>query len=149
MMDSGQDRAVEILLVEDNDGDAFLTRRAFENSTVRCNIHHIRSGENVMDILSQSNKNINIPKPDIILLDMNLPGMSGLEILKQIKEHQIFRRTPVIILTTATGEEDVMQGYDLRANSYIIKPSRLEDYHDIVKTIEEFWFDTVLLPRGI
>lgn len=142
-----QDRAVEVLLVEDNDGDAFLTRRAFENSTVRCNIHHIRSGESVMGILGQSDKNQEIPKPDIVLLDMNLPGISGLEILKQIKEHPVFRRTPVIILTTSAQEADVIQGYDLRANSYIIKPSRLEDYHDIVKTIEEFWFDTVLLPR--
>jgi chemotaxis family two-component system response regulator Rcp1 len=135
-------RPIEILLVEDNPGDVKLTQMALENAKVINNLHVVNNGKEALEFLF-SQKQI---KPDIVLLDLNLPIIDGREVLKKIKEDSNLKRTPVVILTSSKAEEDIIKTYDLHANCYITKPIDLEQFLNVIKTIEDFWLTIVKLP---
>jgi two-component system, chemotaxis family, response regulator Rcp1 len=138
--------SIEILLVEDNPGDARLTREALRDSKMQNNIHVVDDGVKAMQFLLRQPPYENAPRPDIILLDLNLPRKDGREVLSDIKSDEELRRIPVVILTTSDDEEDVLRSYDLHANCYITKPVDFNRFITIVKSIESFWFSIVKLP---
>lgn len=139
-------RPVEILLVEDNEGDVFLTKKAFEKAKILNNIHVVEDGEKVMQYLRGDGEYKGSVKPDIILLDINLPKKNGTEVLVEIKEDDNFKRIPVVILTSSKAEQDVVKSYDLHASSYIVKPLDVSKFQNVVTAIEDFWFSVVILP---
>ncbi len=141
-------RPVEILLVEDNLGDAELAREALEFSKIRNNLHHVEDGEAAMAFLRQEGEYSNSVRPDLVLLDLNLPKKDGREVLAEIKSDPVFKRIPVVILTTSKSEEDVLRTYDLHANCYITKPIDLNQFMKVVKSIEDFWLSIVVLPSA-
>jgi chemotaxis family two-component system response regulator Rcp1 len=139
-------KPVEILLVEDNPGDADLARDALESSKIRNTLHVVGDGEEAMAFLRQSGKFKDAPRPDIVLLDLNLPKKDGREVLAEIKADEELKRIPVVILTTSRAEEDILKSYNLHANCYITKPIDLTQFVKVVKSIEDFWFTIVKLP---
>jgi CheY-like chemotaxis protein len=139
---------VEILLVEDNLGDARLTREALKEGKVYSNLHWVKDGVEALDFLHQQGKHQDAPKPDIILLDLNLPKKDGREVLEEIKADQKLMRIPVVILTTSKAEEDVLRTYNLHANCYVTKPVDLDQFIKVVKSIDNFWLAVVTLPNG-
>lgn len=141
-------RAVEILLMEDNEGDVFLTKKAFEKAKITNNIHVAPDGEVGMDMLHRRNGYSDFIRPDIVLLDINMPKKDGNQVLKEMKEDENLRRIPVVILTSSKAEQDVLKTYDLHASSYIVKPVDLDQFQDIVGAIEGFWFSIVVLPKN-
>ena len=141
-------RPVEILLVEDNPGDVRLTLEAFKEARMRNKLHVVEDGIEAMAFLHKEGKYAGIPRPDLILLDLNLPGMDGREVLEKIKSEPGLKRIPVVILTTSKDEEDIHRSYDLHANCYITKPVDFGQFINVIKTIENFWLTIVKLPRG-
>ena len=139
-------RAVEILLVEDNPADVRLTVEAFKEGTVRHKLSVARDGVEALDILFRRGIHNQAVRPDIILLDLNLPRKDGREVLQTIKADQTLRRIPVVVLTTSSAEEDILRSYDLHVNCYITKPVDMERFIEVVRTIENFWFNIVQLP---
>ncbi len=138
--------AIDILLVEDNEGDARLAKEALKESKVKNNLFHVLDGLEAMDFLNRRPPFEDVPHPDLILLDLNMPRMDGREVLEKIKGDERFRRIPVVILTTSKAEEDIIKTYDLHANCYISKPLVLDQFIEIVKSIEDFWLTIVRLP---
>jgi CheY-like chemotaxis protein len=138
--------AIQILLVEDNPGDVRLTEEALKDSKVHIRLDVVMDGVEAMAFLRRSGKYANASRPDIILLDLNLPRKDGRTVLAEIKEDELLRRIPVVILTTSDDEHDILRSYDLHANCYITKPLDLRQFATIVKTIENFWFQIVKLP---
>jgi CheY-like chemotaxis protein len=138
---------IEILLVEDSAGDVRLTREALRDAKVRNNLHVATDGLEAMDFLSRHGEHVEAPRPDLILLDLNLPRMSGREVLEQVKQHNIWKTIPVVILTTSAAEEDIIRSYQLHANCYITKPVDLGQFMKVVRTIDNFWLTFVKLPR--
>lgn len=132
---------IEILLVEDNPGDVRLTQEALKESKVRNTMHVVNDGVEALSFLHHS-----ATHPDLILLDLNLPKKSGLEVLAEIKMDENLKRIPVVVLTTSEAEKDILQSYNLHANAYITKPVDLEQFIKVVKSIEDFWFEIVKLP---
>lgn len=141
-------RPIEILLVEDSPDDVDLTKEAFEAGKMKNNLHVAEDGEEAMLFLRKEGKFAGSPRPDIILLDLNLPKKSGKEVLEDVKQDEELMDIPVVILTTSAAEEDILRSYQLHANCYITKPVDLNKFLDIVKTIETFWFSIVKLPSG-
>jgi chemotaxis family two-component system response regulator Rcp1 len=141
---SGQ--PIKILLVEDNPGDARLTFEALRDAKVRNEVSHVVDGEQAMEFLHRQGRFADAPKPDLILLDLNLPKKDGRAVLAEIKSHEGLRRIPVVILTTSQAEKDVMATYDLHANCYISKPVDLDEFMEVVRRIEGFWLTIVALP---
>ncbi len=139
-------QVVEILLVEDNPGDVRLTREALKDSKIVNNLHVVVDGVEAMAFLRREGKFADAPRPDIILLDLNLPRKSGNEVLAEIKQDEDFKRIPVVVLTTSDDERDILTSYNLHANCYITKPVDLPRFVTIVKNIENFWFSIVKLP---
>ncbi len=139
---------VEILLVEDNRGDARLTREALKEGKVYNNLHWVKDGVEALEFLHRRGKHKDAPRPDIILLDLNLPKKDGREVLQEIKADDRLRRIPVVILTTSKAEEDVLRTYTLHANCYVTKPVDLEQFIKVVKSIDNFWLTVVTLPHG-
>jgi len=139
-------RPVEILLVEDNPGDVRLTREALREGKVRNNLYVVEDGVEAMAFLRREGEYTDAVRPDIILLDLNLPRKDGREVLADIKADEALRRIPVVILTTSTAEEDLLKTYDLHANCYIPKPVDLDQFIKVVKSVEDFWFSIVKLP---
>ncbi len=139
---------VEILLVEDNPGDVRLTQEALKEAKVRNNLYVVGDGEKALAFLHQEGEFKDAPRPDIILLDLNLPKKNGQEVLAEIKSDPSLRRIPVVILTTSKAEEDILRSYDLHANCYITKPVDFEQFIKVVQSIEEFWLTVVKLPDG-
>lgn len=139
-------KPIEILLVEDNPGDVRLTREAFKEGKVANNIRVVEDGVEAMKFLRREGRYADAPRPDIILLDLNLPKKDGREVLKEIKADDDLKRIPVVVLTTSDAEKDVIMSYNLHANCYINKPVELDRIIEIVKSIENFWFSTVKLP---
>lgn len=137
---------INILLVEDNPGDVRLTKEGFSEGKVINNLYVAEDGEEAMAFLRQEEPYQEMPRPDIILLDLNLPKKDGREVLEEIKSDPDLRAIPVIILTTSKAEEDILKTYNLHANCYITKPVNLEDFILITKSIESFWFSIVKLP---
>lgn len=139
-------RAVEILLVEDNEGDVRLTREALREGHLHNRLHVVEDGERALDFLFRRGEFDQAPRPDLILLDLNLPRRDGREVLAQIKGDASLKRIPVVVLTTSRAEEDLLRSYDLHANCYITKPVDFDQFIQVVKTIENFWFTIVVLP---
>jgi two-component system, chemotaxis family, response regulator Rcp1 len=143
-----QPQFIEILLVEDNPGDVRLTREALKEEKICNQLHVAMDGEEALDFLYQRGPFYAASRPDIILLDLNLPKKDGREVLAEIKQDSNLRTIPVVILTTSEDEEDILRAYDLHANCYITKPVDLHKFMEIVKRIEAFWFSIVKLPRN-
>ncbi|XWX02479.1 response regulator [Aggregatilineales bacterium SYSU G02658] len=137
---------IQILLVEDNPGDVRLTREALKESKMHNTLHVAADGVEALRFLRGQGPYADAPRPDIILLDLNLPRKDGREVLAEIKADESLRRIPVVILTTSDDEHDILRSYDLHANCYITKPLDLRQFAMIVKTIENFWFQIVKLP---
>ncbi len=147
MMVMGQDvKCVEILLVEDNPVDVLVTKRALQDGKVWNNLSVVEDGEEAMDFLRQRGNYSNGPCPDLILLDLNLPKKSGREVLAEIKQDPALLHIPVVVLTSSEAEKDILLTYNLHANCFITKPVDLEQFTDVVKSIEGFWFTVVKLP---
>jgi two-component system, chemotaxis family, response regulator Rcp1 len=138
---------IEILLVEDNPGDARLTREGLRDAKVRNNLHVVPDGVEALTFLRRQGKHAAVPKPDLILLDLNLPKKDGREVLEEIKQDEQFRHIPIVILTTSQAEQDIIASYRLRANAYVTKPVDLEQFLKVVKSIEHFWLEIVKLSR--
>jgi two-component system, chemotaxis family, response regulator Rcp1 len=140
------DKAIEILLVEDNPGDARLAQEAIREAEWDNHLNWVSDGTEAMHFLRRQGRYGSAPRPDLILLDLNLPRKDGREVLAEIKADEALRRIPVIVLSTSDADEDVLRAYKLKANSYISKPVQLSDYVRIVKSLREFWFTVVNLP---
>jgi two-component system, chemotaxis family, response regulator Rcp1 len=137
---------IEILLVEDSPSDADLTVETFSESRILNRIHVVEDGVEAINFLRQQGDYADAPRPDLILLDLNLPKKSGREVLAEIKADPNLHLIPVIVLTTSAAEEDILRSYQLHANCYITKPVDLEQFIHVVKTLESFWFAAVRLP---
>jgi len=139
-------KLIKILLVEDNPGDADLAREALEASKLHNDLHVVGDGEAAMAFLRREGKYAAAPRPDLVLLDLNLPKKDGREVLAEIKSDEHLKRIPVVILTTSKAEEDILRTYSLHANCFITKPIDLTQFIKVVQAIEEFWFTIVKLP---
>ena len=147
MIDDGETRPIEILLVEDNPGDARLTREALRDGTVQNNLSVVDDGVEALAFLRREGAYQESPRPDLILLDLNLPRKDGRQVLAEIKADPDLKMIPVVILTTSTAEEDVLNSYGLHANAYVKKPVDLSQFLRVVQAIEEFWLTLVTFPR--
>jgi CheY-like chemotaxis protein len=143
----GSGRPIEILLVEDSPGDVRLTQEVLKEAKVRNQLHVVGDGAEAMTFLKKEGKYADAPRPDLILLDLNLPKKDGREVLDEIKSDENLRRIPVVVLTISKSEEDVFKSYDLHANCYITKPVDLDQFLKVVKSIEDFWLTIVKLPE--
>ncbi len=140
-------RTIVILLVEDNPGDARLTMEAMRDTKMSNLIHVVEDGVEAMTFLRREGRYSEAPRPDLILLDLNLPKKDGRAVLAEIKTDPDLKRIPVVVLTTSNAEEDVLKAYDLHANAYVSKPVDLQQFMKIVALIDEFWFNVVTLPN--
>jgi chemotaxis family two-component system response regulator Rcp1 len=138
--------AIEVLLVEDNPGDVRLTREALKEGKVRNNLSVVQDGVEALAFLRREGQYADAPRPDVILLDLNLPRKDGREVLEEVKADPALRAIPVVILTSSDAERDIAQAYALHANCYITKPVDLDQFITVVKSIEDFWFTIVKLP---
>jgi CheY-like chemotaxis protein len=139
--------AIEVLLVEDSPGDVRLTREAFKDAKVHINLHVASDGAEAMAFLEREGEYAKAPRPDLILLDLNLPKKDGREVLAELKQSAELRSIPVVILTTSASEADIHGSYQHHANCYITKPVDLEGFLKVVKSIDSFWLSVVKLPR--
>lgn len=139
-------RSIEILLVEDNPGDARLTLECMREAKVRNRMHVVEDGVEAMEFLRRQGRFGDAPRPDLILLDLNLPRKDGRAVLAEVKADPDLKRIPVVILTTSRAEEDVLRAYDLHANCYVTKPVDLAQFMKIVALIDDFWVNVVTLP---
>ena len=139
-------RPVDILLVEDNPGDVRLTKEALKDAKVLNEIYIAKDGVEALEFLHRKGKFSNVPLPDLILLDLNLPKKDGREVLAEIKEDPILKHIPVVVLTTSKADEDIIKTYNLHANAYITKPVDLNRFAEIIHVLNEFWFTIVKLP---
>jgi two-component system, chemotaxis family, response regulator Rcp1 len=138
---------IEVLLVEDSPGDVRLTQEAFREANRSIHLHVVSDGVEAMAFLRHQGVYDHAPRPDIILLDLNLPKMDGREVLARIKEDDSLKLIPTIILTTSDAEADIVKSYQLRANCYLTKPGQLDGFEAIVKSINDFWLTKVKLPQ--
>ncbi len=136
-------KLIEILLVEDNPGDVRLTREALKEGKIRNTLSVARDGQEALDFLLEKE---NHSRPDVILLDLNLPRKNGLEVLEIIKKDEDLKKIPVVILTTSEDEKDILQSYELHANCYITKPVELQNFLEVMKCLQSFWLEIVKLP---
>lgn len=139
--------AVDVLLIEDNPGDVRLTREALKEAKIAVNLSVAHDGLEAMKMLRQEAPYSGHPLPDLVLLDLNMPRMDGREVLRLIKTDDNLKRIPVVILTTSAAESDILQAYGLHANCYITKPVELDQFMEIIKSIEGFWLTVVKLPK--
>jgi len=146
MTDSVTGDPVEILLAEDNPGDVKLTKKALEQGQVLNNLHVVDDGVEAMAYLRQDDGYEDAKRPDLLLLDLNMPRMDGREVLEAVKSDDSLRRIPVVVLTSSEAEEDIVQSYDLHANAYLTKPVDFDGFLDIVGRIEDFWLTVVKRP---
>jgi two-component system, chemotaxis family, response regulator Rcp1 len=140
---------IEVLLVEDSPGDVRLTKEAFRVANDSIRIHVATDGVEAMAFLRREGRYSDVPRPDMILLDLNLPKMDGREVLAHIKEDDSLKLIPTVILTTSEAEADIVNSYELQANCYLNKPVQLDAFELVVKRINEFWLDTVRLPKQV
>jgi chemotaxis family two-component system response regulator Rcp1 len=140
---------IEVLLVEDSPGDVRLTREAFKDAKVHVNLHVAPDGTEAMAFLLREGEHSTAPRPDLILLDLNLPKKDGREVLEEIKKNDNLKTIPVVILTTSASDADILRSYMLHANCYITKPVDLQGFLTVVKSIDGFWLSVVQLPRAL
>ncbi|WP_329073779.1 response regulator [Streptomyces niveus] len=148
MSTSPQPRPVEVLLVEDDAGDELMTREAFEDNRIGNTLHVVRDGLEALDFLYQREDHTEAPRPDLILLDLNLPKYDGRQVLEKIKSDPDLSSIPVVVLTTSAAEEDILRSYKLHANAYVTKPVDLEQFIKAVQEIDDFFVTVVKLPRA-
>ena len=139
-------RPIEILLVEDSPADILITREAFEEARLVNTLHVVEDGIQALEFLRREGIYASVPRPDLILLDLNLPRKNGREVLAEIKADDSLKVIPVIVLTTSNANEDILQAYDLHANCYVVKPVGFENFLKAVQSIRNFWFSVVALP---
>jgi chemotaxis family two-component system response regulator Rcp1 len=139
-------RHIEILLVEDSPADILLTREAFQESRIVNTIHVAEDGIQAMDFLFKRGEYASASRPDLILLDLNLPRKNGREVLAEIKADPELKKIPIVVLTTSSAEEDVLRAYDLNANCYVVKPVGFDNFMQAMQSIRHFWFSVVTLP---
>ncbi|MCX5993177.1 MAG: response regulator [Chloroflexi bacterium] len=148
MKDRSHLNPVRLLLVEDSPADARLTRESLKDCKVMVDLHHVRDGVEAMQYLRREGKFADAQRPDLVILDLNMPRKDGRETLEEIKSDPDLRRIPVVILTISDSEEDILKTYNLHANAYITKPIDLEQFSRVVHEIDNFWFTIVKLPNG-
>jgi two-component system, chemotaxis family, response regulator Rcp1 len=148
-MASRNSKPIEILLIEDNPGDVRLIEEALREVKVRNSMTVIGNGIEAMAFLHKQERYARVSSPGLILLDLNLPGKNGFEILQEIKQDSLLKRIPVVILTSSQSEQDIVKSYNLYANAYISKPVSLDQFFDVVKAIEGFWLEIVRLPQDV
>lgn len=141
-----ESRIAEILLVEDNADDVFLTREAFDAAGLRVNLHHVDNGEKCMQFLYRKGSYADVPTPDLILLDMHMPVMDGYEVLTEIVKDEKLRHLPVVVLTTSYEAADIQKMYDLRCNSYITKPVDFDNFVKVIAQLAGYWLTVVVTP---
>ena len=146
-MFDGQTRPVHVLLVEDNPGDVRLMREALRNGDSGKRLDAVEDGEEALAYLRRQHPYGSAPRPDLIFLDLNLPKKDGREVLLEIKQDELLRRIPVVVLTTSEAERDILRVYDLHANCYVKKPTDLDEYMEVIRACENFWLHIVSLPR--
>ncbi|MFJ7327441.1 response regulator [Streptomyces cyaneofuscatus] len=137
---------IEVLLVEDDPGDELMTREAFEDNKIRNTLHVVRDGQEALDFLYRRGAYPDAPRPDLVLLDLNLPKYDGRQVLEQIKSDPELSLIPVVVLTTSSAEEDILRSYKLHANAYVTKPVDLDQFIAAVRQIDEFFVTVVRLP---
>ena len=140
---------IEVLLVEDSPGDVRLTQEAFRDANSEIRLHVASDGVEAMAFLRQHGDRANSPRPDLILLDLNLPKMDGREVLAHIKDDQSLKLIPTVVLTTSDAEADIVKSYQLQANCYLTKPVQLDEFELLVKSINDFWMTKVKLPQQV
>ncbi|MFD4029348.1 response regulator [Streptomyces sp. NPDC058637] len=139
-------RPIEVLLVEDDPGDELMTREAFEDNKIRNTLHVVRDGQEALDFLYRRGEHADAPRPDLVLLDLNLPKYDGRQVLERIKTDPEMALIPVVVLTTSSAEEDILRSYKLHANAYVTKPVDLEQFIGAVRQIDDFFVSVVRLP---
>ncbi|MEU3979212.1 response regulator [Streptomyces sp. NPDC026672] len=139
---------IDVLLVEDDPGDELMTREAFEDNKIGNTLHVVRDGEEALDFLYRRREHTDAPRPDLILLDLNLPKYDGRQVLEQIKSDPELSHIPVVVLTTSAAEEDILRSYKLHANAYVTKPVDLDQFIAAVRQIDDFFVQVVRLPRS-
>jgi len=145
-MGQSNTKELEILLVEDDQDDIFFTEKAFEQQKVTNNLHVVKDGIDAMEFLRQEGEYTDVPRPDIILLDLNLQTMDGDEVLEEMQADEELNTIPVVVLTSSDAEEDIVRSYELNANAYMTKPVDFDGFLDVVDSIEHFWVSFVKLP---
>jgi CheY-like chemotaxis protein len=140
-------RTIEILLVEDDEGDVLMTREAFEYYKIRNELHVVNDGDKALQFVQRRGEFAEAPRPDLVLLDLNLPGRNGLEVLAELKSDPELRIIPVVILTTSQAEADILQSYSLHANAYVSKPVEADSFMSVIRQIDHFFGSTAELPR--
>jgi chemotaxis family two-component system response regulator Rcp1 len=143
----GEGMPIEVLLVEDSHGDVRLTREAFRDANGAIHLNVANDGVEAMAFLRKTGKHVDAPRPDLILLDLNLPKMDGREVLAHIKDDESLKMIPTVILTTSDSEADIVKSYQLQANCYLSKPVQLDAFESLVKSINDFWLVKVKLPQ--
>ena len=144
---AGEGRSVEVLLVEDSPGDVRLTQETFRETNKSIHLHVASDGVEAMEFLNMQGEFADAPRPDFILLDLNIPKLDGREVLARIKKDEDLKTIPTIILTTSDAEADIVKSYQLQANCYLTKPVQLEEFESVVKSINDFWLMKVKLPQ--
>jgi CheY-like chemotaxis protein len=140
---------INILLVEDNPADARLIKEVFKDTKIKNELYVVKDGVDAMALLNQENKHANISRPDVILLDLNLPRKDGREVLKELKEDDALKSVPIVVLTTSSAEEDIIRTYNNHANCYITKPVDFDQFLKVINAIEDFWLTVVSLPSNL
>jgi len=148
MLETSMGRPIEILLVEDSETDALMTREAFENGKILNRLHVVDNGVDALAFLRREGPYAQKARPDLILLDLNLPKKDGREVLQDLKNDDDLKIIPVVVLTSSKAEEDIVRAYGLHANCYVTKPVEFEKLADVVRTINDFWFTVVTLPAA-
>lgn len=144
-----QNSQFQILLVEDSPSDAHLALRALSESSFECNVCHANDGIEAMAMLRREGTHVDCPRPDLILLDLNMPRKDGRQVLEELKQDPELRRIPVVVLTTSSSDDDVADAYRLGSNSYIVKPVDVKAFFDVVENAQRYWFDTCRLPERL
>ena len=147
MTERGECQPVHVLLVEDDPGDVLMTKEAFEHYKLRNVLHVVTDGEQALHFLRRTGGYADAPRPGLILLDLNLPRLDGLEVLAELKADPVLKVIPVVILTTSQADEDILRSYALHANAYVSKPVDFERFMDVIRQIDNFFVTVVQLPR--
>ncbi len=138
---------IQLLIVEDNPGDVRLLRECFGESRLQYEIHVVEDGEQAIDFIFRKGAHKKAPRPDLVLLDLNLPKLDGHTVLDRVKKDPKLKRIPIVVLTSSQNERDILKSHDLHANCYLVKPMLFDQYQSMVKSIEEFWFNMSELPN--
>jgi two-component system response regulator len=139
-------RPAEVLLVDDSDNDLELTKVGFERAKLAIRLHHVGNGEECMSFLRKEGKYAGVPTPDLVLLDLNMPRMSGMEVMEAVSKDERLNHLVIVVLTSSQADEDVLRSYKLRCNSYLVKPINFEGFARMIQLLSDYWFTLVVLP---